>query len=739
MKQAPAKNLSKKRSSSRHVFSLGLAVLMASGLVTGCAKKPSADWTRIDSEFLNPPNDCRIVQFGGHDGSIVPIAKMREHGIGGVELFMSTHKYLRNEEAWAAMITNIREAKKAGMQVWVADDNGYPSPQAGGLVVEADPKFELRVLAPLVQRGNGPQPVRMDLPPGAEKFVRATLYPVKDGQPDYAAGTELPVQGNFVEATGLPGEWALHAFVQQINNDAGSPARGTMEQFKTTGHYPNLLDPEAMAKFVELTHAEYARRLGPLAGQIDLFYTNEPHPGSIWHTGGERPGGVSYLPWSAALPERFRQDHGYDLMPFLPALYAGESDEAKLVRRHFYQTVGNIYAENITGRFARWCEENGVKSGGHLFGEERMDLHVICSGNYFQAMQQQHVPGCDIAMPDPGEPWTYWSPKLTSSVAQLQNREEVTCLMDPLIDRKGDMSFVTATLEQVMRYLNVAFLCGVNHVSSYIFWDKYPAEVYRKINEQVGRLALMLRGARNASNVALYYPIESFQSTFRPVPVTLVPINIQSKPANYDPQMILMEKTQEQIIPRLFEHGYDFSWVDGDAVLKAEIRAERLIMGAHEYTSIIMPRVELLPLPVMQKLQQFEKAGGKVLWVDSLPRLGDSPAEHEAVRAAVAGVATITPEQVVGSLGEAFPGSFRLRFDAESKDILIGRFERDGRRINYVVNKGSAAVSPRFRLEGKASGSVQVYNPADGTITTQSLPAELTMPPSSSLFLVEDD
>ena len=204
------------------------------------------------------------------------------------------------------------------------------------------------------------------------------------------------------------------------------------------------------------------------------------------------------------------------------------------------------------------------------------------------------------------------------------------------------------------------------------------------------------------------------------------------------PQMILMEETQEQIIPSLFEHGYDFSWVDGDAVLKAEIRAGRLIMGAHEYTSIIMPRVELLPLPVMQKLQQFEKAGGKVLWVDSLPRLGDSPAEHQAVRAAVAGVATITPEQVVGSLGEAFPGSFRLRFDAESKDILIGRFERDGRRINYVVNKGGAAVSPRFRLEGKASGSVQVYNPADGTIATQSLPAELTMPPSSSLFLVEE-
>ncbi|MCX6971848.1 MAG: hypothetical protein NTV93_17065 [Verrucomicrobia bacterium] len=722
----------------RAVFAC-LGALVAACLLAGCAKKPSADWTRIDSEFLNPPNDCRIVQYGGHDGSIVPIDKMREYGIGGVQLFMSVHNYLRNEEAWAAMIANIREAKKAGMQVWVADDNGYPSTQAGGLVVAADPKFELRVLAQLSQRGNGPQPVRIDLPPGAEKFVRATLYPIKDGRLDYDAGIDVPVQGDSIQATGLPGQWALYAFMQQINNDAGSPARGTMQGFGNTGHYPNLLNPDAMAKFVDLTHAEYARRLGPLAGQIDLFYTNEPHLGSIWHTGGERPGGMSFLPWSEALPERFRQDHGYDLMPFLPALYAGESDEAKLVRRHFYQTVGNIYAENITGRFARWCGENGVKSGGHLFGEERMDMHVICSGNYFQALQKQQAPGCDIPMPDPGDHWNYWMPKLVSSVAQLQNREEVTCLLDPLIDRKGDTSFLTASLEQVMRYLNVAFLCGVNHISSYSYWDKYPPEAYRKINEQVGRLALMLRGAKNASNVALYYPIESFQSTFRPVPGVLCPINIRSKPANYDPQMILMEETQEQVIQNLYEHGADFSWLDGGAVLAAKLSGGRLVVGSHDYTTIVMPRVELLPLAVMKKLEEFQKAGGKVLWVDAVPRLGDAPEEHAAVRAAVAGVATITPEQVVGSLGEAFPGSFRLRFDAENKDILIGRFERDGRRINYVVNKGSAAVSPRFRLEGKASGSVQVYNPADGTITTQTLPAELTMPPSSSLFLVEGD
>lgn len=159
-------------------FLLLLAIL----LLPAYSRQPSAEkadladneasWRKIDSEFLNPPNDCRIVQYGGHDGSIVPIGKMREYGIGGVQLFMSVHNYLRNEEAWAAMITNIREAKKAGMQVWVGDDNGYPSTQAGGLVVAADPKFELRVLAQLSQRGNGPQPVRIDLPPAGHRLER---------------------------------------------------------------------------------------------------------------------------------------------------------------------------------------------------------------------------------------------------------------------------------------------------------------------------------------------------------------------------------------------------------------------------------------------------------------------------------------------------------------------------------------------------------------------------------------
>ena len=732
MKQAPATNLSKKRSSSRRVFSLGLAVVMASSLVHGCAKKPSATWTRIDSEFLNPPNDCRIVQYGGHDGSIVPIGKMREYGIGGVVLFMSVHNYLRNEEAWAAMITNIQEAKKAGMQVWVCDENGYPSPQAGGLVVAADPEFELRVLAQLVQGGNGPQPVRIDLPPGTEKFVRATLYPVKDGHLDYDAGIDVPVQGDSIQATGLPGQWALHAFVQQINNDEGSPGRGTMEGFGTTGHYPNLLNPAAMAKFVDLTHAEYARRLGHLTGQIDLFYTNEPHLGATWHRGGQRPGGAGYLPWVDGLPKQFKKEHGYDLMPRLPALYGGNSDEAKLVRRHFYQTVGNMFAKNFSARIGDWCAANGVLSGGHLLLEERFDTHVIEYGNFLQALGHQQAPGVDIPMPDPGNYWTYWIPKIAAAAARLNGHEMVTALIDPIVERASPT--LSPKPAEMMKFFNMAYLCGVNQASSYIDWTQYSAEVYRQFNEQIGRLGVMLRGSRNASQIALYYPIESFQAAYRPTPK-----NYGESQNNTDcPETVLRQATFEKVIDNLFANSADFNWLDGEAVLRATIKDGRMVIGPDDYTTVIMPRVELVPLAVMKKLEEFQKADGKVLWVDSLPRLGDSPEEHEAVRTAVVEAKVITPAQVAENLGPTFPPGFRLRLDAENKNILIGRWERDGRQINYVVNNSDETLSPTLHLEGKASGSVQIYNPADGSMTPLALPGAVTLNPFSSVFLVEE-
>ncbi len=647
--------------------------------VSGSLNKAEAGvMGELDVAFREPPNRYRVIQYSAHEGAVLPIAKMREYGIGGVMLFLSKRDYLRNEEAWSNLRTTIRLAKEAGMQVWVADDNGYPSGQAGGLVAAANPAFELHVLSSAVQRGQGQDEIRSAV---------------------------------------------------KVNRDAGSPAMGTASQFGNTGRYGNLLDAAAMETFVALTHAEYLRRLGPLTNQIDVFYTNEPHLGSTWHAGGERPGGERFLPWAADLPQRFRSEHGYDLLPHLPALFAGEGDDARLVRRHFYRTVGNMFAENFTGRIARWAETNGVGSGGHLLLEERLDAHVIGYGNLFQALQRQHVPGCDVAMPDPGDCWNYWMPRLVASAAQLQGREQVSVLIDPIVDRRG--MTLTPSPEFMLRFINMAALMGVNRFSSYVLWERYPPEVYRRFNENVGRLGVMLTGARNVSNVALYYPIETFQSLFLPSAKSF------GDWLGERPEAAAGHDVQEKVIRSLYRNGCDFSWLDGDAVLRAEIRDGRLVIGAHTYTTVIMPRVELLPLAVLEKLRRFEAAGGRVLWVGLLPRLGDAVEEHERVRAAVASSRALAPEAVVENLGEPYPTDFRLRLDGRPDGLFITRWLQKGRRMNYVVNAAYRSQSVMMRLEGQPEGKLGVYDPADGSMAVRGVSDPLTLEPNTSLFLIE--
>jgi hypothetical protein len=716
-------------------------------LLSACSRPPSAEkaeladdaasWRKIDADFAHPPAEFRLIQFSGHDGELLPVDQMAETGIGGVELFMQRKGYLTSDEAWENMRRNIEAAKKAGLQVWVADDNGYPSGMAGGVVVAADPALEARGLAQVVRDGAGPGAVRLDLPAGAEKFVHAFLYPLANGKPVLEEGKPVAVQAGYVETEGLEGPWRLSAYALQVVRE-GNTAILNAPQFLTNGLYPNLLQPAAMEKFVSLTHEEYARRFSPLEGKIDAFIFNEPILQSYWaehQPRRERPGGVALIPWDADLPRRFQQEHGYDLMPLLPALYGGDDATSKLARRHFYETVGTIMAENFSGRIAGWAENSGTLAAGHPVMEEVMIHHAFGYGDLFRFVEPMHIPTCDVPMPDPGDPWNFWMPKLFGSIAQAYDRDTVACLLDPLLDRP--VMNLTPTPEQFRRIVNMAVFGGVNQFQTYLRWAEYDPSVYRGMSEYTGRLAAVLRGARSAATVALYYPIETFQAEFVPTPAfvhTPAVVNSAYYPEEWS-RMQEMREGYDTIAESFFTKSIDFNWLNGESIAKGRVENGTLIAANGRYTTIVMPQVELLPLDVAEKIAEFQKAGGKVVWVNSLPQLGDAPGEHEQVSGLFAGQQTVRPGEVVAAIGRVVPPGFELRTD----DIpMIARFTRDGRRINYLVNYRPQLMTVPLESAGDAPLSVQVYNPLDGSITTQQTPATVTIPPQSSLIVTED-
>lgn len=715
-------------------FLVGYSLLPAE---EGKAVAGQESWRKIAAAFGNPPAEFRFIQYSKHDGALLPYAKMQDAGIGGVMLFMQSAGYLNTEEAWQHIGKNIAAAQEAGLQIWVADDNGYPSGMAGGRVVEADPAFENRGLREVSKDGNGPGPVRIDLPPQAEKFAYAFFYPLVEGVPVLEKGTVVPVQADRVETNGLEGSWRLCAFALQIVRE-GIQAEATKSGFQTNGRYPNLLDPAAMEKFVTLTHEEYARRFGPLKGKITAFYANEPNLQTLWFKPGQHEGGARFVPWEANLPRRFQEQHGYDLLPRLPALYGGEDTSAKLVRRHFYETVGKALAENFSGRIAAWAKKNGVGASGHPLLEESMLNHVIGYGDFFHFMEPMDAPACDLPMPDGGTyflecphfgaPHNYWMPKFLSSIAQAGNRETVVGLLDPMIARTSpDLKLPP---EKVRRIVNLAVLGGLNRFMNYFYWNEYDPSVYRTLNEYVGRLCLILHGARSAATVGVYYPIETFQAAFQPS-------SAEWSREFWPPAWNRLEqriREQDEVVRSLFLQGIDYTWLHGDSIRDARVEKGWLVAANGRYRTIVMPEVELLPLAVARKLEEFERGGGKVIWVKSLPQLGDTPEEHEKVKAMFAKKKIVSPGGVAEVIGTSLPPGFTIETGPE---VLTARFTRDGRRITYLVNYRAEKVTVPVTLASGGAQKFDVYNPMDGTIQPQELPGTLSIQGNGSLMVVE--
>ena len=245
------------------------------------------------------------------------LCSLASWGYGGIVTDVSFDNYLRDEASWGILREGLGAARSLGLVVWLYDEQGYPSGTAGGLVLEGHPELQATGVTYHQQDGQGPPDLVLPLPEG--RLIYAVAAPL--------AGSVVRLQ----EAQDLtdwasPGQplcwpvpresggrnWRLMAFVQQ------PLYTGTHGQTNFYDKRPliNLLDPKATARFIELTHEAYARRVGEFFGDtVQAFFTDEPSLASGFLD--EKPMPYAAIPWVEGLPHLFRQRYGYELIPIL--------------------------------------------------------------------------------------------------------------------------------------------------------------------------------------------------------------------------------------------------------------------------------------------------------------------------------------------------------------------------------------------------------------------------------------
>ncbi len=372
----------------------------------------------------------------------------------------------------------LREAERLDMNVWIYDENSYPSGFAGGFVPEAMPE----------SRGRGLVLREVKTPPSWATNTLA-VFRLRDDQAE-------DVSQRVRARESLPEGRYLAATVQRAPN---SPWHGGRS-------YVDLLYPGVTEKFLELTMEPYRRELGQHFGKrIPGVFTDEPN---IHPAGG--------LPWTEDLPEQFQKRWGYDVRAHLASLKANVGDWPR-VRHNYYATLNELFIERWAKPYGAYCAKNGLEMTGHYWEHDWPNCVGVPDNMAMYAWMQR--PAIDTLMNQYQEDThaqfgNVRAVKELSSVANQLGLKRTLCelygaggwdLRFEDMKRIGDWLAVLGvnTLDQHLSYITIRGARKRDHPQSFSYhepwWNAYhiSAEYFSRLSaalvqgEQVNRVLVL--------------------------------------------------------------------------------------------------------------------------------------------------------------------------------------------------------------------------------------------------------
>ena len=228
----------------------------------------------------------------------------------------------------------VEEAKKIGLDVWIYDENSYPSGFAGGLVPDQMPSS--------YNQGEMLEYSRADsLPVNANSFY--IILKKRNGGFSNITG-KLSMEKN------KRGEYIFFKKIVYYK----SPWYGGFS-------YVDLMTKNVTEKFIELTMLPYEKTIGNEFGNtVRGVFSDEPnievqYPKSIR--------------WTPDLFSAFKEKWGYDLEPQLVSLVE-ETGEWKKVRHNYYQTLLQLFIDRWSKPYSAYTSKKNLEWTGHYWEHE---------------------------------------------------------------------------------------------------------------------------------------------------------------------------------------------------------------------------------------------------------------------------------------------------------------------------------------------------------------------------------
>ncbi len=478
----------------------------------------------------------------------------------------------------------VEEAKKRNMRIWIIDEGKYPSGFAGGKFSREKPELRMQgiEIAEKIDVADGES---------VSKDLDASIISAVGVDPKNKSTIIIDISSGKLNWKAPPGTWqvllARHRFKTSVTRAANNLTKGK----DIVNSLCDYLDPAATKQFLEFTHVQYKKYIGNEFGKTVLgFRGDEPE--------------FNFTPWTPNIISIFKEKKGYDITPYIASFFTALANEKqKLAKADYWDVWSDLFRDNFFKVQADWCAANNLEYMVHIDHEDKlMDLSKT-EGDYFKDMRYVAIPGVDAIWNQIWYDKTADFPKIASSAAHMYGRPRA--LSETFAGYNPKPS-----VEDAKWVINYELVRGIN-LFEYMFWPAsasgreapsgYLSDVtFPVVAEYSNRASFLLSNGKPASQIGLFMPTASM--------------------------WLGDEKSNSSLLKiarQLLEKQLDFDFVDEQGIGSLFTLQQGAFknLSAQTYSTIIIPSVTVLNEKVVNRLQEFKKSGGKVIFLGALPSL----------------------------------------------------------------------------------------------------------------------
>jgi len=652
-----------------------------------------------------------------NDEILFQMEQMHKQGMGG--FFIHSREGLETSylsASWMEYVSyTLKQAQRLGLEAWIYDEDKWPSGSAGGMVAKAGDAYTAKVVS--LQYLQGDEGQALDRLLLDNRVLAVYSY--------------NPETQQFSRVHEKPEHWTdlIAARCEMSGPSAWY-----------NGYAPtDMMNPQAVAYFLEHTHQAYERALGSSGIEhVAGFFTDEPNVYDFFTTIPEkRP----FLPWTVAFTDEFLKRRGYDILAYLPHLFL-TTEAGSSVRFDYWKTVSELFLEAYTLQVSTWCTSRNKQLTGHFLYENDLGYQIRTSGSIMPHYRYLNMPAIDLLGDQRDE---YLTVKQCTSVANQFNKKHV--LSETYGCTGWDLSF-----QQQKRLGDWQYVMGVTrrcqHLGLYSISgcrkrDYPPSFNYQStwwpylnhLETYFANLSVLATCGQVIRKILVIHPIASLwmeSGSSLNEDISRIEMNM----GWLDERLVGINKQgsyYNDLAKLLLSHQFDFDFADETILSEdAGIDGLQIKVGLCTYELVVVPPMKTLYSTTAALLSEFADAGGPIVWMEPVPTHLDARI-NDSVRNLVthSNSITVTNEgQLIDRLRALVtkPVSIKNRFHQHLDGFLCMSRQFGSTTVHLILNQGSqsyANVLLAFSQKGLLF-ELDVWNTAHTPLET-SIGPEQTM------------